>query len=166
VSAAEVHGPQALHSARFGRPGNPAEPRFCIACSGLPRLPPTLLREYIMHPLNARRRIAASFDGSVATTLVCEHVRRHAQCQGKPLVCVRGKGVRIFLLIAVLLGVAAYLMLVRRKRTKRREAQVRAARARARKPAVPFVSASLRGVTTQEPPRGSAHASGTSDRAA
>jgi hypothetical protein len=74
--------------------------------------------------------------------------------------------VRIFLLFAVLLGVAAYLVLIRRKRAKRREAQIRAARARARKPAVPFVSASLRGVTTQEPPRASVQASGTSDRAA
>ena len=76
------------------------------------------------------------------------------------------KEVRVFLLIAVLLGVAAGLMLFRRRKlARRREAQIRAARARARKPAVPFVSASLRGVTTQEPPR-AAHASGTSDRAA
>ena len=72
----------------------------------------------------------------------------------------------MFLLIAVLLGVAAALMLVRRRKlVKRREAQLRAARARARKPAFPFVSASLRGATPQEPPR-AAHASGTSDRAA
>jgi uncharacterized membrane protein YfcA len=74
--------------------------------------------------------------------------------------------VRIFLLFVVLLGVAAALMLVRRRKlAKRRAAQIRAARARARKPAVPFVSASLRGVTTQEPSR-AAHASGTSDQAA
>jgi hypothetical protein len=91
---------------------------------------------------------------------------RHCAVSGKVTRQIEEKDLRIFLFIAVLLGVAAYVMLMRRKRAKRRAAQVRAARARARKPAVPFVSASLRGVTTQEPPRASVPTSGTSDRAA
>jgi hypothetical protein len=79
--------------------------------------------------------------------------------------------VRIFLLLAVLLGIAVGVMVVRRKRARRRAADLRAARLRAlRKPSVPFVSASLRGVTTQEPSRPAQkpveHSSGTSDRAA
>ena len=79
----------------------------------------------------------------------------------------------IFLLAAVLLGVAVGLMLARRKRARKRAAaELKAARLRAlRKPSVPFVSASLRGATaSQEPARPTAQSmhptTGTSDRAA
>src|SRR5678815_2167748 len=51
-----------------------------------------LLREYVVHLLNARRRIIVSFDGSAATTLVQVDVPANAQCQGKSLVSKRKKG--------------------------------------------------------------------------
>ena len=80
--------------------------------------------------------------------------RRYQAERGGRLHTSRERDVRIFLLIAVLLLIAGCLVIVRRNRAKRRAAELRAARLRAmRKPSVPFVSASLRGVTTQDPAR-------------
>ena len=74
-----------------------------------------LLREYVVHLSNAGRRIRVSFDGSAATTLVQVDVAANAQCQGKSLVSEGERDVMIFLLLAVLLGVAVGMTIVRRK---------------------------------------------------
>jgi hypothetical protein len=63
--------------------------------------------------------------------------------------------VRTLLLLAVLLTIAGALVMTRRAKVKRqRSAELKTARIRAlRKTSAPFVSASLRGKSAQEPPK-------------
>jgi hypothetical protein len=64
--------------------------------------------------------------------------------------------VRMFLLLAVLLLIGGGMIMTRRAKARRQHAaETKTARLRAlRKPSVPFVSASLRGTATPEPPKG------------
>jgi hypothetical protein len=61
----------------------------------------------------------------------------------------------MFLLLTVLVIIAGVTIMTRRAKEKRqRAAEIKAARSRElRKPSVPFVSSSLRGNTTQAPPK-------------